>query len=152
MELNINMNESSQEMEFNLDSSHLAEDEKKLENENQLPESLLPYFEFVDKDPEYPMAQCLLCVKKKAKNSKYKGFKNSLSNWEAHLSCKHPKECRKYRENKTEEAVKKPNDRNRFCPSTAKSRATTGKSRPKITEHFQSNSKSINQSINFYLV
>ena len=68
MELNINMNESSQEMEFNLNSSHSAEDEK-LENENQLPESLRPYFELVDEDPEYPIAQCLLCVKKKAKNS-----------------------------------------------------------------------------------
>ena len=74
------MNESPQEMEFNLDSSPLTEDEKKLEKENQLPESLRPYFEFVDKDPEHPIAQCLLCVKKKAKNSKYKGFKNSQSN------------------------------------------------------------------------
>ena len=80
MELNINLNEFSQEMEFNLDSSHLAEDEKKPENENQLPESLRLYFELVDKDPEHPIAQCLLCVKKKTKNSKYKGFKNFLSN------------------------------------------------------------------------
>ena len=99
------MNESLQEMEFNLDSSHSAEDEKKLENENQLPELLRPYFELVDKDPEHPIAQCLLCVEKKAKNSKYKGFKNSLSNWEAHLSCKHPKECREYGEAKAEEVV-----------------------------------------------
>ena len=106
MELNINVNEFLQEMEFNLDSSHSAEDEK-LENENQLPESLRPYFEVVDEDREYAIAQCLLCVKKKAKNSKYKGFKNSLFNWEAHLSCKHPKECRKYREAKAEEAVLK---------------------------------------------
>ena len=141
MELNINMNESSQEMELNLDSSHSAEDEKKLENENQLPESLRPYFELVDKEQEHPIGQCLLCVKKKAKNSKYKGFKNSLSNWEADLSCKHPKKCRKYREAKAEEAVKKANDRDRFCPSTSKSRATTGKSQPKITEHFRSDSK-----------
>ena len=141
MELNINVNESSQEMEFNLDSSHSAEDEKKLENENQFSESLRPYFEVVDEDREYPIAQCLLCVKKKTKNSKYKGFKNSLSNWEAHLSCKHPKECRKYREAKAEEAVKKANDRDRFCPSTSKSRATTGKSQPKITERFWSDSK-----------
>ena len=66
MELNINMNKSSQEMEFNLDSSHSAEDEK-LENENQLPESLHPYFELVDKDPEHPIVQCLLCVKKAKK-------------------------------------------------------------------------------------
>ena len=44
------MNESSQEMEFNLDSSHSAEDEKKLKNENQLPESLRPYFELVDRE------------------------------------------------------------------------------------------------------
>ena len=132
------MNESSQEMEFNLDSSHSAEDEKKLENENQFPESLRPYFELVHKDPEHSIAQCLLCVKKKAINSKYKGFKNSLSNWE---SCKHSKECRKYREAKVEEAVKKANDCDRFCPSTSKSRATTGKSQPKITEHFRSNSK-----------
>ena len=70
MELNINMNKSSQEMEFNLDSSHLAEDEKKLKNENQLTESLRPYFELANKDPEHPIAQCLLCVKKKAKNAK----------------------------------------------------------------------------------
>ena len=139
MELNIDINESSQEMEFNLYSSHLAKDEKKLENENQLLESLRFYFDVVDEDPEYPMAQCLLCVK--AKNSKYKGFKNSLSNWEAHLSCKHPKECRKYREAKAEKAVKKAKNRNRFCPSALKSRATTGKSQPKITEHFRSNSK-----------
>ena len=69
------------------------------------------------------------------------GFKNSLSNWEAHLSCKHPKECRKYGEAKAEEAVKKANGRDRFCPSTSKSRATTGKSQPKITEHFRSKSK-----------
>ena len=69
MELNINMNESPQEMEFNLYSSHSAEDVKKLENESQLPESLCPYFELVNKDPEHPIAQCLLCVKKKAKNS-----------------------------------------------------------------------------------
>ena len=69
MELNINMNKSSQ-MEFNLDSSHLAEDEKKLKNENQLPESLHPYFELANKDPEHPIVQCLLCVKKKAKNAK----------------------------------------------------------------------------------
>ena len=136
------MNKSPQEMEFNLDSSHSAENEKKLENENQqLPKSLRPYFELVDKDPEHPIAQCLLCVKKKAKNFKYKRFKNSLSNWEAHLSCKHPKECRKYREAKAEEAVKKTKDCNRFCPSTSKSRATTGKSQPKITKHFQSDSK-----------
>ena len=53
------MNESPQEMEFNLDSSPLTEDEK-LEKENQLPESLRPYFEFVDKDPENPIAQCFL--------------------------------------------------------------------------------------------
>ena len=135
------MNESLQEMKLNHDSSHSAEDEKKLENENQLPESLRPYFEVVDEDPEYPIAQCLLCVKKKAKNSKYKSFKNSLSNWEAHLSCKHPKECRKYREAKAEEAVKKANDRDRFCPLTSKSRATTEKSQPKITKHFQSDRK-----------
>ena len=141
MELNINVNESSQEMEFNLDSSHSAEDEKKLENENQLPESLRPYFELVDKDPEHPIAQCLLCVEKKAKNSKCKGFKNSLSNWEAHLSCKHLEECRKYREAKAEEAVKKANNRDCFRPSTSKSRATTGKSQPKITEHFRNDSK-----------
>ena len=57
MELNINMNEFSQEMEFNLDSSHLAKDEKKPENENQLPELLRLYFELVDKDPEHPIAQ-----------------------------------------------------------------------------------------------
>ena len=63
------MNKSSQEMEFNLDSSHLAKDEK-LKNENQLPESLRPYFELANKDPEHPIAQCLLCVKKKAKNAK----------------------------------------------------------------------------------
>ena len=69
MELNINLNKSSQEMEFNLDSNHLAEDEK-LKNENQLPESLRPYFELANKDPEYPIAQCLLCLKKKAKNAK----------------------------------------------------------------------------------
>ena len=69
MELNINMSKSSQEMEFNLDSSHLAKDEKKLKNENQLPESLRPYFELANKDPEHPIAQCLLCVKK-AKNAK----------------------------------------------------------------------------------
>ena len=43
-------------MEFNHDLSHSAEDEKKLENENQLPESLRPYFELVDKDPEHPIA------------------------------------------------------------------------------------------------
>ena len=135
------MNESSQEMEFKLDSSHSAEDEKKLENENQLPESLRTYFELVDKDPEHSIAQCLLYVKKKAKNSKYKGFKNSLSNWKAHLSCKHSKKCRKYKKAKAEEAVKKANDRGRFCPSTSTSRATTGKSQPKITEHFRSNSK-----------
>ena len=58
------MNESSQEMKLNYDSSHSAEDEKKLENENQLPESLRHYFDFVDKGPEHPIAQCLLCVKK----------------------------------------------------------------------------------------
>ena len=69
------------------------------------------------------------------------GFKNSLSNWEAHLSCKHPKKCRKCREAKTEETVKKANDRYCFCPSTSKSRPTTGKSQPKITEYFRSNSK-----------
>ena len=140
MELNISMNKSPQEMKFNLDSSHSAEDEKKPENGNQLPESLRPYFKLVDKDPEHPIAQCLLCVKK-AKNSKYKGFKNSLSNWESHLSCKHPKESRKYREAKAEEAVKKAKDRDRFCPSTSKIRATAGKSQPKITEHFWSDSK-----------
>ena len=60
MELNISLNESSQEKEFNLDSSHSAEDEKKLENENQLLESLRPYFELVDKDIEHPIAKCLL--------------------------------------------------------------------------------------------
>ena len=76
-----------------------------------------------------------------AKNSQYKAFKNSLSNWEAHLSCKHLKECKKYREAKAEKAVKKANDRDRFCPSTSKSRATTRKSQPKITEHFWSDSK-----------
>ena len=64
MELNINMNKSLQEMEFNLDSSQSAEDE------NQFPESLRPYFKLVDKDPEHSIAQCLLCVKKKVKNSK----------------------------------------------------------------------------------
>ena len=141
MDLNINMNESPQEMEFNLDSSHSAEDEKKLENENQLPESLRPYFELVDKDPKHPIAQCLFCVKKNAKNSKYKGFKNSLSNWEAHLSCKHLKEYRKYIEAKAQEAMKKANDRDRFCASTSKSRATTGKSQPKITEYFRSDNE-----------
>ena len=78
---------------------------------------------------------------KEGKISKYKGFKNSLSNWEAHLSCKHPKESIKYREAKAEEAMKKANDRDRFCPSNSKSRTTTGKSQPKITEHFRSDSK-----------
>ena len=80
------------------------------------------------------------CVKKKAKNFKYKSFKNSPSNWEAHLSCKHPKEYRKYREAKAE-GVKKASNRERFCPSTTKSRAITGRPQPKITEHFRSNSK-----------
>ena len=61
------MNKSPQEMEFNLDSSHSTKDEKKLKNENQLPKSLRPYFELVNKDPEHPVAQCFLCVKKKAK-------------------------------------------------------------------------------------
>ena len=37
--------------------------------------------------------------------------------------------------------MKKANDRDRFCPSTSKSQATTGKSQPKITEHFRSDSK-----------
>ena len=67
MELNISLNESSQETEFNLDSSHSAEDEKKLENENQLPESLRFFFELVDKDPEHPIAQCLLWWRRRQK-------------------------------------------------------------------------------------
>ena len=36
--------------------------------------------------------------------------------------------------------MKKASNRERFCPSTTKSRAITGKPQPKITEHFRSNS------------
>ena len=71
----------------------------------------------------------------------YKVFKNSSSTWEAHLSSKHPKECRKYRKVKAKEAVKEAKDRDRFCLSTSKNRATTGKSWPKMTRYFQSDGK-----------
>ena len=37
--------------------------------------------------------------------------------------------------------MKKAKDRDCFSPSTSKNRATTGKSQPKITEHFRSDSK-----------